>query len=170
VRHLESCEYISPIGQKTGQLISLSGKYQSTLQKTTRNNLRTNLYLKIHAQFDSDLLDGIRIKAYVTNDIRTVPSVIPSISLYRVSMNWSETLVATVIPSESNGIYTAYVDQLLLGSNELSGAETYAIYCIATIRQKKYRKKIYVNHLGIYDNVFRLRQDVDFIDITKVDE
>jgi hypothetical protein len=33
-----------------------------------------------------------------------------------------------------------------------------------------YRDRIYVNHLGIFDNVTRLRGDVEFLEVTKKDE
>jgi hypothetical protein len=170
VRHLESCEYISPIGQKTGQLISLSSKYQSTVEKTTRNGLNQNVVLKLHAQFDSDLMNGIRVIAFMSNDKKISSCVISSISLFRVSTNWVETFVTSVVPVESNGVFTAYIDQSMLGSNELSGAETYLIDCTATRRNKTFRKKVYFNHLGIFDSVFRLKQEVEFLDLTKVDE
>lgn len=170
VRHLESCEYISPIGQKTGQLISLSGKYQSTLQKTTRTSFQTPLVLKLHAQFDSDLMNGIRVIAFMSNDKKISSCIISSISLFYVSTNWVETFVTSVVPVESNGVFTAYIDQSMLGLNELSGAETYLIDCTATRRNKTFRKKVYFNHLGCFDSINRLRQGFDFLNITKIDE
>ena len=170
VRHLESCEYISPIGQKTGQLISLSNHYSSTVEKVTRNGLRENVVLKMHAQFDSDLMNGIRIIAFMSNDKKISSCVVSNISLSKVSTNWVETFITSVVPVQSNGIFTAYINQSNLGLNELSGAETYLIDCRATRRNKTFRKKVYFNHLGCFDSLNRLRQGFDFLNVTKIDE
>jgi hypothetical protein len=33
-----------------------------------------------------------------------------------------------------------------------------------------YRERVYLNHLGIFDSVTRLKRDVDFLSISKKDE
>ena len=48
------------------------------------------------------------------------------------------------------------------------GGDTIMIEATAIRLGVTYRDRIYVNHLGIYDNVTRLRGDVEFLDLTKV--
>jgi hypothetical protein len=35
---------------------------------------------------------------------------------------------------------------------------------------KEYKSSVYVNHLGIFDSMFRLKGEIDFLSLTKQDE
>jgi len=34
---------------------------------------------------------------------------------------------------------------------------------------RTYKNKIYINHLGVYDSIVRLKNDIEFLDISKQD-
>ena len=52
----------------------------------------------------------------------------------------------------------------------MDGDTTLMIEGVAIRSGVTYRDRIYVNHLGVYDSIIRLRNAVDFLDITKLDE
>ena len=72
--------------------------------------------------------------------------------------------------SASGNRFAGTINQATLSTNELSGFECYAIEVLALRRRKSFNKKIWFNHLGVYDSVIRLRHDVDRLEILKVDE
>ena len=57
-----------------------------------------------------------------------------------------------------------------IGSIDFQGGDSIMIEATINRLSSVYRDRIYVNHLGIYDNVTRLRGDVEFLEVTKKDE
>ena len=62
-----------------------------------------------------------------------------------------------------------FILEILL-TNELSGKQVYSVSVEMSRKRFKFRKKIYVNHLGCFDSIIRLRQSVEHLEIEKVDE
>lgn len=171
VRHLEQVDYIVPIGQKSAQSLLLSN-CNILLERTWHGDNKPIYNLAIHAKFNADTMNGVQISARLFRNGNLCSSSITSFRLYRVTdASWVETLVATVVPTESSfGVFTATINQATLGVNELSGKEVYAVEAVANRKRKKYLGKVWFNHLGVFDNINLARQKIDFLDITKVDE
>lgn len=133
---------------------------------------RDQLRLMAHAKFNSDSMDGAHISARLIKGSTIKSSVVSQFKIFRVSdADWSETLVATVVPTEiSFGVFASTVSQAMFGSNELSGREVYAIEVRAQRRRQNFFSKIWVNHLGCFDSLIMLRHQVEFLNISKVDE
>lgn len=125
------------------------------------------------AKYDVDNFDGFYITGFLSYKNEIVSSGNFNFNVYLISTdnNWTETLIVSKSNVKlSDGKNVAHIDLIDLGSIQLDGDFTIAIECEIPRQNQKFYKKIYVNHLGIYENVFRLRQDVEFLDITKVDE
>lgn len=151
VRHLESCEYISPIGQKTGQLISLSNHYQSTVERTTRNGLRGEVTLKIHARLNKGTFDSVKLIAGFYKKGRVLPGIVTEFKVYAVDNVWGESLIGTFPAVPSGERFVADVVQSnFLPADELSGVETYAIEAVGYRRTKTFKEKTYFNDLWIF--------------------
>lgn len=133
--------------------------------------------LKLAAQLDTSTLDKIRIAGYLyrpaTGSIDSAANI--DFRVYRVRdatiPKWDDLYLSTISGTlQSNGYYYADVLISSISGANLDGETTLMIEGVAVRSGTTYRDRIYVNHLGVYDSVVRLRQDVEFLDITKVDE
>lgn len=130
--------------------------------------------LKIAAEFDTADLSSVRLASYLFNTVSGGTDSLGSCSfrVYTVTTPaWTETLVHTVSGSlQYNGYWYADVNLTALTPAILDGDPTLAIDVIATRLGETFRDRIYVNHLGVYDSIVRLRADVEYLDLTKQDE
>lgn len=146
-----------------------SNSGNSLLQRTWHESKPIETIL--HAKFNSQDLSGFHIIGYCRQGERPAASHVQKFEIFRVAdSGWIETHVIDKIPSLVNGRFEASVSPLDLGINELSGAETYAIKCIFIRGRKKISKKIYVNHLGCFDNIQLIRREIYYSEGVKGDE
>lgn len=136
--------------------------------------LRPNiLILKNAGQFNAVNLDSIKIIGYLYNTSNGTVAAAGScqFNVYLVSASsWSETLlgsyVSTVLP---NNYHYKEISISALLPADLDGDSSLMIECVINRLSDTYRDRIYLNHLGSYDSIVRLRNDVDFLTITKQD-
>lgn len=133
--------------------------------------------LKLAAQLDTNTLDKIRIVGYLYNPKNgTIDSASGiTFNVYKVTdittPKWNDELITTLTGIlQSNSYYFVDIDITSLTGTSLDGDTTLMIEGVATRLNVTYRERIYVNHLGVYQSVVKLRQDVDYLDITKQDE
>jgi hypothetical protein len=168
--------YVQPLKvcSKNPLVFSMSSSYNSVLftKKHKSCNISSNQDLVVWAKFKSSDFDGINLIAFLNknNKKATIGSCLFKIYSISNDDSWTETLInQTTINGPTNSA-KLHLSEASLTPLELDGEFTISVEVILTIRDKKYNKKIYINHLGVYDSIFRLRQDVEFLDITKVDE
>lgn len=137
----------------------------------------SNQVLKLAAQFDTNTLDKIRLIGYLYNSsqgsIDSAASV--TFKVYRVTditnPKWDDQLITTLTGIlQTNNYYFKDISVDSLTGTSLDGDTTLMIEGTAVRLGVTYRDRIYVNHLGVYSSIITLRQDVDFLDITKQDE
>lgn len=164
--------YVQPLKvcTKNPLLLNPNSSYNSIVftKKHKSCNLNKNEEILLWAKFNSNTFDGIFLNCtlFKNNKTKQISNVMFKISSVDIAGTWLET---QLLQSNSlNGKLVVTANDLL--PIELDGEITLAVEASFSIRSKKYSKKIYVNHLGIYENIFRLRQDVEFLDITKEDE
>lgn len=171
IRHLDQCDYIVPIGQRIGQVLTLSNQSNVMLERTWHQGSLLQKEVMLHAKFNSSAMEGIQFFAELRRGDNVLQSNLDHFVLSSVNTaNWSETFVANIIPNSVNGVHTGVIDQATLLTNELSGKQVYAISVELSRKRLKFRKKIYVNHLGCFDSIVRLRHSVEHLEIEKVDE
>lgn len=133
--------------------------------------------LKLAAQLDTNTLDKIRLIGYLYNSrngtIDNAAGV--TFKIYRVTdittPKWDDQLITSVSGVfQSNSYYFKDLAISSLTGTNLDGDTTLMIEGTATRLGITYRDRIYVNHLGVYDSIVRLRNDVEFLDVTKQDE
>lgn len=171
VRHLDSCDYLIHLGQKTPQIITSSNQSNVLLERTWHRQSREDYRLDLHAKFNSDTMNGIQMKAELLKGSRLSAMNIVSAKLFRVSeASWVETLVASPTLTLGLGFFTGTVNQATLLANELSGMEVYAFEVEAIRHRRTFKKKVYFNHLGCFDSLKRLQKEVNYLQSTKLDE
>lgn len=132
--------------------------------------------LKIAAEFNADSFESLRFAAYLYNtDTGAVDNAATcTFNVYRVTnpgTGWVDVPVASFAGALQTNFYF-FSDQLLgvFTPADFDGGQTICVEAVVTRLGQVFRDRIYVNHLGIYDTTFRLRQDVEFLDVTKLDE
>lgn len=170
IKHLEQCDYVVPIRQGSGQLLTLSNRSNVLLKRTWHRE--AEFTLETHVKFNADQMNGIQVLTSVFAMGKVASSQIDSTNLYRVSeADWSEALVGLVAMTEtSNGIFEGNVSQATLGVNELSGMEVYKLVVVASRGRRKFTSIRWFNHLGCFDSLIRLRHATESLEILKVDE
>jgi hypothetical protein len=169
--------YVQPLKfcTKTPLIITPSSSYNSILLTKKHKSCilsTANKEMILWAKFKTLDFDGINLIAFINkeNKKKTIGSC--NFKLFSVSTddNWDEVLIHEELVTNPGKSAKLHIPQAILGSFELDGEFTVSVEAEIKIRDKTYKKKIYVNHLGVYDSIFRLQQDVEFLDITKVDE
>jgi hypothetical protein len=165
--------YVQPLKLRTGRklVVALNVDYNSMLfTKARKAPIKRDYSLLLAAKFDTVDFDGIHIVAELSRESQALQIGSGTFDIYHISLDgtWTETFLSTVSGSVEGSRVTAAVPQSALP--ELDGEVTLAVKCSVRRQSDTYTNKIYVNHLGTYDSIVRLRQDVEFLDITKVDE
>lgn len=134
----------------------------------------SNKVVKIAARFDDATFNNLKLVAYIydPSNASIGNASTCQFKFYRITTpDWTEVLINT-----SNGVQLSnsyfYLNPLLssLAPIDFFGGDSLMVEATVIRLGVTYRDRIYVNHLGIFDNVTRLRQDVEFLDITKMDE
>lgn len=134
----------------------------------------STLFLKLAAELNKETFDTIRFAAYLYNPtsgtIANTATV--TFNVYLITTpNWTEQFVASFAGARIyNSYFFANINTSALSPIDFFGGDTIMIEAVATRLTETYRERLYINHLGIYDNITRLRQDVEFLDISKADE
>lgn len=131
--------------------------------------------IKIAAELDTDTLDAIRFTAYLYNQNTGAVDNASTcqFNIYRVKKpGWEDELLTTISGTFqiSNSYFFASDLITNLSPAELDGDTTLMVEATITRLANTYRDRVYINHLGSYESIIRLRNDVDFLDITKLDE
>lgn len=133
----------------------------------------SNQIIKITARFDDSTFSNIKVIAYLYDQQNASVGNASSceFKFYQITTpNWSENLIITLNGTQlANNYFYLNPTVASLSPINFFGGDTLMIEGTITRLGITYRDRVYINHLGIYDNVTRLRQDVEFLDITKKD-
>jgi hypothetical protein len=132
------------------------------------------LSLKVAAEFNTVDFANIRLTGYLYSPAAGTISSMGScvFNIYKVTTpNWTEQLITSVAGTDTpNSYFFAEIPTSVFIPSEMDGGPTLMVEAVSTRLGDTYRERVYVNHLGVYDSIVRLRQDVDYLDITKQDE
>ncbi len=177
VRGTINNDYVQPLklGISDRLVVSPNNSYNSILLRNTHRPFDPNLYdLELWGKFDTNDFDGIHIHGALMrgSETRSLGSCAFDIHKVAIDSTWNETLLYQGAGSVlSDGSFGLSVTQSNLGSsNIMDGELTLAIYATAVRGTRTYKKKIYLNHLGTYDSIIRLRNKVKFLEIIKKDD
>jgi hypothetical protein len=175
VAMLTNNQYVQPLKLSftNKKVIAPCAAYNSILTKTSFEK-PTNKDFKVKAwlRFNSDTLNGVQMIASLIRGKNAKAIGSCTFKIYSVSVtdNWEELLLVTVSGNEINGNrFSASVPESSLAPTSLTGELTYRMEVEVTRQNKLYTDNFYFNHIGIYDSFVRLKSDVEFLDIIKVD-
>lgn len=136
--------------------------------------LNSNQVIKIAAEFDVTDLSSVRFIAYLynPNDGSVDNAATCTFNIYLVNQpGWTESLLLTQAGAlQLNSYFFTDIPTASLSPAILDGNSTLMIEAVITRLSDTYRDRVYINSLGVYDSIIRLRNDVDFLEITKLDE
>jgi hypothetical protein len=176
IRSTVNNSYVQPLKLRIGRkiVITPSASYNSILftqKHRAHSSLLSNV--RIWAKFNASAFDGIQMIAWLEDKDKEVTSTAScEFKVYYIDTNnWNQTLIFTGSGTASGTRWVASPNQAALGlNNDLDGERTLMIEASLTRWGDTYKNTVYVNHLGIYDSFIRLKNDVEFLDITKLDE
>ena len=125
-------------------------------------------------EFDPNDFSSVRLAAYLFEPASGMISNAGTcqFKIFKVTTpTWTETLEATVagVMSYNTYFFADVLDSTIPGI-DLSGGDTMMVEATVTRLGETYRDRVYVNHLGIYDSHLRLKNKVQFLELTKLDE
>ena len=128
--------------------------------------------VKLAARFNDNTFANIQIVGYLydTTNASISNSNNCVFRIYKVNLpDWSETLITTLNGTQLPNFYYYINPTTSSLTLDFQGGDTLMIDAIITRLGVTYRDRIYINHLGIFDNVTRLKNEIDFLFITKKD-
>lgn len=130
--------------------------------------------VKIGAEFNKVNLDSIYFTSYLynqnTGNVDNAATCV--LNVYKVNNpNWTDTLIysnsANILPNQH-----FYLDVPISSfpTVDFDGGDTILVQSEIVRFGQTYRDRIYINHLGVYGSIIALKNDVEYLDITKLDE
>lgn len=169
-------KYVQPLlmGLSPQLVVTPNVDYNSIVfRNTQRLSGVSDIFIKSWAKLDGDTGENLHTRFYLTNGSVIVSGGSCTFKIYAVSLDetYAETEIysgtATLQPDNSFILDVPY--SAFSPATELDGERTIMISSSITRRGKTFKSKDYFNHIGIYDNVLRLRNKVKFLEITKRD-
>jgi hypothetical protein len=175
VMMLANNQYVQPLklSFNNKKVITPNAAYNSIVTKVSFEKPQNKDYkVKAWLRFNSNTFDGVQLVGSLVRGIDTKTIAGCTFKIYSIDLtdSWVETLHTTVSGTAISGNrFSANVLGAALAPADLTGEITYKIEVTVTRLGKSYSDVFYFNHLGIYDSFIRLKNDVEFLDITKKD-
>lgn len=158
----------------SSRFIQNDGDEWSFLFNPTSTLSASNQIIKITAKFDDNTFTNLKVVAYLydTQNSSIGNAASCDFKFYRISgTDWTETLILTQSGLQlSNNYFYLHPDTSTLSPIDFYGADNLMVEATIIRSGITYRDRIYLNHLGVFDNITRLRNEVDFLSLTKKDE
>ena len=126
----------------------------------------------IGGEYDTSDFNGIRLTAYMMQNLSTVLTATScTFSIYKVNQpGWTESLLySTSGTVQGNNYFFADITDSNLTVTP-DGDPTFLVEASIVRQGTTYKNRVYLNQLGIYGSLFKVKQDVEFLAITKKDE
>jgi hypothetical protein len=173
---LTNNHYVQPlkVGFKNKMVLTPNASYNSVVVNLKHRASQESTFLvKAWLRFNSNTFDGVQMVGSLVKgrDAKTIAGCTFKIYSMDVTDTWAETLLVTASGTAiSNNKFSASAPESALAPTTLTGELTYKMEVTITRLGKTYSDIFYFNHIGIYDSFIRLKNDVEFLDITKLDE
>lgn len=134
----------------------------------------SDFVLKLSAKFDELLLGTIKMVGYLYSPSNATIGNLSTCTfkVFNITIpDWTEVLIDTFSGVQlSNSYFYSNPTIADLAPSILNGASSLMIECTATRLGVTYRDRVYFNHLGVYDSIVNLKRDINYLELTKVDE
>jgi hypothetical protein len=173
---LTNNQYVQPLKTSFNnkKVIAAGAAYNSIVTKVSYEKPRKRDYeIRAWLRFNADTFDGVQLVGSLVrgNDTKTIAGCTFKVYSIDLTNSWAETLRATVSGTAISGNrFSASVLEAALAPASPTGEITYKVEVEVTRLGKLYSDVFYVNHVGIYDSFIRLKKNVEFLELTKLDE
>jgi len=154
-------------------IVNEEESWQMLLNRNSKAFLREK-ELKIASQLNPLDLTKIKSIAYLYDkkDSTAYSAIDSKFRFYKVSgPNWQEDFIVEVSGTSLSNNYHLSESLLTdLSPAILNGEDSLMLEVEITRRGISYKDRVYLNHIGIYDSYLRLKRNVDFLEVTKLDE
>jgi hypothetical protein len=156
-------------GLGSRHLLVGSHEYNSALRLTSKESQNQNV---LTAKFDELNFDRINCLYYLQSATtgNKLSVVTPVFRCYFINQDYSEVFIGSEVGTLTPVGWQCSFLLSLLAPNFIEGQAAIKITVETKRLDEKIKASVYLNHLGVYDSIIRLRNDVDYLDITKLDE
>jgi hypothetical protein len=176
VRPTVASKYVQPLKLRMHNkaVVTLGVDYNSIL--FTKNHQKGDWRkpdIVLFAKFNSTAFQGINFLASISAEddfIFSLASCTFKIYSVKPETNWVPVLLHTVNGTQSQKRWTATLTQSDIGATEVDGDNVFLIEALLVKWNTTFKKRVYLNHLGIFDNLTRLKQTSDLLLVTKLDD
>lgn len=172
---LTNNQYVQPlkVSFNNKKVITPNAAYNSIVTKVSFEK-PTNKDFNVRAwmRFNSNTFDGVQMVASLFRGKTAKTIATCNFKIYSVDTDdsWAETLLVSLLGTDVGANkFSASTPESSLAPKTLTGELTYKLEVEITRLGKTYTDFFYFNHIGIYDTTVRLRQDVEFLEVTKKD-
>jgi hypothetical protein len=155
-------------------VLTLGADYNSILfTKRHKGYDLQNPNIVLTAKFNSTAFEGVNILAFMENAdgyIYSIGSCVFKIYSVNPQTNWVPILLYTATATQNQKRWLTTLTQANIGSTELNGDNSFLIEATLAKWGRTFKKRVYLNHLGIFDNLTRLKQQSDLLLISKLDD
>lgn len=159
---------------KNKQILNQGSNYTSMMTKVSfRPQTEEKYVLRSWAKFETENFDGINLICGLYKRAKLKSSASCVFRVYAISTDslWAETFIGSVNGTlMPDGRLKASIPESMFGSIYLDGEVSLRVEVDLTRQSKVFKDVFYLNHVGIFGNVFLLRKDVKFLELTKMDE
>lgn len=151
-------------------------KQSKDLQILTNTKLVSNIPFvqNLWAKFATDNFEGIDCLYTLEKSDKILSTSDITFTIYSVdsSQSWQKTPLSSKLGTRLvDGTMVCRFTPSEIGSLiDVDGELTFAISIYTSRLKRNFNKLIYVNHLGVYDSIIRLKNKINYLEISKLDE
>lgn len=127
---------------------------------------------RIFAKFENDQFDHLHVITGLNRSGKFMASANNVVRVYLISNSdqWSETFLGEYVTAGEGSIFRYEVPAAALAGFDADGELTLKITSRFDRLGKVFEDFVYINHIGIYPSFIFLKNAVEYLEISKVDE
>jgi hypothetical protein len=156
-------------GFSSRSLLIGSHEYNSPLRLSSKNVRNQNV---LTAKFNELNFDAINCLYYLQSATtgNKLSVLTPIFRCYFINQDYSEVFIGSETGTLTQAGWQCSFLLSILAPNFIEGQAAIKVTVETKRLDENIKATAYLNHLGVYDSIIRLRNDVDYLDITKLDE
>lgn len=177
IKMLTNNHYVQPLKVcfKNKLVLTPGASYNSIVTNVKHKACQdSDFSVKAWMRFNTDAFDGsFQVYSALIKNSQIKSTSSCTFRVYEINPSdlWQETLKATIIGTPmTNGAFNGIVLESSILPTIADGEFTFKLEIEMVRQNKKFIDIYYFNHLGVYDSIVRLRKQVNFLALTKLDE
>lgn len=174
LKNLTNNHYVNVFKSGVSALFSYSCSYNQVLQKVG-SGLSPTYSLNLWARYNHDNFDQIEVICVgesTTGKQTAISNVSFTLGFVEIDNTWTSTNVITKpgILDVDNSFKQSFTLADIASVFEIDGEKTIYVDAKATRLGRQLKRRFYFNDIGLYESFLKLKNKVNFLDLTKLDE